>query len=182
LHPTPTGRTTVSEPVANPAGKTTVVLRRARSDDREPLRQLLSGLSQVSRYQRFFTGAARIRERDFDVLLCDGRPGSAVVATSGPEMVGHAMWAPMTDAPGMGEVGVVVADHRRRRGIGIQLVSAVLADAQRAGIHTLEALVLPGNEGMHRLIRCLLPHLAPEPDEDLLRYRMALADYATRAA
>ena len=92
------------------------------------------------------------------------------------------MWAPVTGAPGMAEVGVVVADHHRRRGIGTLLVSAVLAEAHRAGVHTLEALVLPGNEAMHRLIRDLLPHLTPERDEDLLRYRMALADDTPWAA
>jgi GNAT superfamily N-acetyltransferase len=182
MDPTSAPRPTASAHLVNPAGNATAVLRRAGSGDREPLRQFLTGLSPLSRQQRFFTGAAPTRERDLDVLLCDGRPGTAVVATSGPEIVGHAMWAPVTGAPSVGEVGVVVADQHRRRGIGTGLLLAVLADAHRAGVHTLEALVLPSNEALHRLIRDLLPHLVPEPDEDLLRYRITVADHVARAA
>lgn len=175
-------RPTVLADAVNPAGSATVLLRRAGAADRDPLRRFLTDLSPLSTQQRFFTGAAPIRERDLDVLLCDGRPGGAVIATSGLGIVGHAMWAPLTGTSGAGEVGVVVADHHRCRGIGTQLVLAVLADAHQAGVRALEALVLPGNEAIRRLIRGVAPHLAPEVDEDLLRYRMTLPDYSPHPA
>ena len=166
----------------NSATNATVVLRQATADDREALRRFLTGLSQLSSFQRFFTGAARTRERDLGVLLGGDRPGSAIIATSGPDIVSHAMWAPVTAAPGTGEVGLVVADHHRRRGIGTGLLRAVVADARRAGVRTLEGLVLPRNETMHRLIRDLVPDVAAEVDGDLMRYRIALTEYVARAA
>jgi RimJ/RimL family protein N-acetyltransferase len=175
-------RPTVSGDLLNNAVNVTVGLRRAAPGDREPLRRFLAGLSQLSNLQRFFTGAARTRERDLDVLLRADRTGYAVIATSGPGIVGHAMWAPVTGAPGTGEVGVVVAERHQRQGIGTALLRAVVADAHRAGVHTLEAFVLAGNEVMHRLIRDLVPHIAAEHDDDLVRYRMALDECSTRAA
>jgi GNAT superfamily N-acetyltransferase len=157
-------------------------VRAATADDREPLRRFLTGLSPLCRYQRFFTGAACHRDRDLDVLLCAGGTGGAVVAVDRGEVVGHAMWAPTTAAPGVADVGVVVGDRHRRRGLGTRLLLAVVADAQRAGLHTLEALVLPDNLVMHGMVRDLAPQAAAERDDDLVRYRIPLAGSRRSAA
>ncbi|MGH2911813.1 MAG: GNAT family N-acetyltransferase, partial [Solirubrobacteraceae bacterium] len=47
---------------------------------------------------------------------------------------------------GVGEVGVYVAQHHARRGIGRVLLNALIDSSERAGFWTLQAGIFPENE------------------------------------
>ena len=55
--------------------------------------------------------------------------------------------------PGVEEIGVAVADRFQGRGIGRNLVRAGVGAARRRGTSTLQATMLSGNRGIHRLLQ-----------------------------
>ena len=65
-------------------------------------------------------------------------------------IVGHLCLEPLR--PAVEEIGVAVEDRYQRRGIGRCLLRAAVASARRRGISCLEARMLAGNTGIHRLL------------------------------
>ena len=132
-----------------------VAIRRPCSSDHEPIREFLTGLSPRARYQRFFTGApptsgAMLR------ILAGGSPGTDVlVATAGNGMIiGHAMAGDRAGPGGtlLTEIGVVVADVHRGRGVGSALVRQLVARAQIRGATALVMEVLAENRQVLTMI------------------------------
>ena len=131
---------------------TRVTYRQMRPEDAEIEQEFVRGLSDTSRYMRFFSG---LRELPPDVLKEFTNPryplSYALIATiddAGRErQIGVARYAP-TEDPHTAEFAVVVADEWQRRGIASQLMHVLTAAAAVAGVRVLEGLVLRENHGM----------------------------------
>jgi phosphinothricin acetyltransferase len=79
-----------------------------------------------------------------------------LVARLAGRVVGWAALAPVSRRPcyrGVAEVSVYVAAEQRGRGVGRQLLLAVVAESERQGIWTLQGATFPDNEASLRLQR-----------------------------
>src|SRR6516165_12645791 len=106
-------------------GRVDFEIRQARSTDHPALREFLTGLSPRVRYLRFFSGAPPTSGAMLRILTGGSPRTDVLVAATGDGMIiGHAM-AGDRAGPGdtlLTEIGVVVADGHRGRGVGSALV------------------------------------------------------------
>ncbi|HEX6488278.1 MAG TPA: GNAT family N-acetyltransferase [Candidatus Dormibacteraeota bacterium] len=125
----------------------TVTIRPITPADTARLQKLLESLSTESRVFRFFSGGADM-ETMAKRLAVVAEDGFGLLAVIGPddEPVGHAMFG--ATRPGRAEIGFAVADAYQGRGLGTLLLGELVDAARRAGIETLEAVVLPENARM----------------------------------
>ena len=75
-------------------------------------------------------------------------PDCRLVATEDEVVVGFAAVSPASARPayaGVCEVMVYVAGHARGKGVGTELMRAVVRESERAGIWTLQASIFPEN-------------------------------------
>lgn len=141
---------------ADPVRGNEVLLRPIADRDRDALASFFAGLSARSLATRFHTGGFRMTASALDALMCRRAAGRAFVAVEGGRLVGHAMWA-ATRRPGTAEIAFVVAEDRRRRGIGSCLAGCAVAAATHNGMQVVEALVLADNHAARRVVERLLP-------------------------
>src|SRR5262249_61232094 len=83
-------------------------------------------------------------------------PFARLVARAAGRVVGWAALSPVSRRrcyAGVAEVSVYVAADHRGRGVGRQLLLAVIAEAERHGIWTLQGATFPENEASRRLQR-----------------------------
>ena len=137
----------------------TLLLRPIRPEDAAIERAFVEGLSEQSRYMRFFNPLkvlaprllARLTQVDYDREL-------ALVATTGtgPEerIVGVVRYSPNADGTSS-EFAVTVADAWHGKGLGSLLMRRLIAAARTAGYQRLTGSVLEGNSKMHTLMRRL---------------------------
>jgi GNAT superfamily N-acetyltransferase len=131
-----------------------ILVRHVHFRDAAELVAFYARLSPESRATRFMGATRGISvDQALHFALVDGRQGDGFVAVerSSGRIVGHFCLEPLRD--GVEEVGVAVDDHLQRRGVGRALLDAAVASARRRGITTLEATMLPGNTGIHRLLQ-----------------------------
>jgi acetyltransferase len=144
--------------VALPDG-TPVHVRPIRPEDAALERAFVHGLSDETRYYRFFYRLndltpqmlARFTQVDYDrelalVALTD-------VATT-PAFVGVARYIANADQTSA-EFAIVVADAWQRRGVGRVLMRGLIVCAKRRGFETLRGTVLRENEPMIAFVRSL---------------------------
>jgi acetate---CoA ligase (ADP-forming) len=134
---------------------TTVQVRPASPQDAAELRRLFEGLSEESRYLRFFSGAVDLPlvvgwAADVDHQRRDG-----LVAVTGPEgrIVAHAGWERERDHPERAEVALVIDDDFQGRGLGTILLGQLAESARKRGVEMFVAEVLPGNHRMIQVFR-----------------------------
>ena len=127
---------------------TTVRLRPVAPADEPGLRGLLDGLSQESRYLRFFAGGANLREA---AALAASEPGVVALAGDPERIIGHALF--VRDRPSSAEVAFEVAERWHGRGVATVLLGAVAQRAASEGIETLTAIVMPENHAMIGVFR-----------------------------
>jgi acetyl coenzyme A synthetase (ADP forming)-like protein len=127
----------------------TVRVRSVREDDEPALREFLAALSEESLWMRFFTAAANL-DRAADLFVATGR-GLVAVAGDPERIVAHAAYVP--EADGRAEVAFEVADDWQGRGIATVLLAHLAERAQRDGIDTFTATVLPANHRMIKVFR-----------------------------
>src|SRR2546423_9985049 len=111
--------------------QTQVRIRTPCETDLEAVHAFLSELSASSQYQRFFTGLGSVSPSLVRDLTTVSPTRQVVLATVGPEVIGHAMAA--TNRDGAIELGVVVADGHRHGGIATQLIRALIERSVLAG-------------------------------------------------
>ncbi len=128
-----------------------VTVREARPADERRIGDFLAGLCLEARRLRFFTGGV-----DLPTM-------TSMIAASGPDrlglvaedecgaMVGHAICIDAGDA--RAEVALEVADAVHGEGLGTVLVERLAELAERRGISTLVAEVLPENRAMLDVLR-----------------------------
>ncbi len=133
----------------------TVHVRPVRSEDAAGVRALFEGLSDESRWLRFFSGAfdtgSVVRwatEVDYDRRF-------GLVAVAGPDqrLVAHAGWERLSDRPDKAEIGLAIADAFQGRGLGTIMLGQLAEAAHAAGVAVLAAEVLPQNHQMLQVLR-----------------------------
>jgi ribosomal protein S18 acetylase RimI-like enzyme len=122
------------------------VVRPFRAADRDPVAALLSRLSRESLYQRFHSAGIRVDGAIVDSVTA----GYALIAELDGEVVGLASYNGARC-----ELGIVVDDKCRRRGIGNALCHELLRRAQRAGVSKAMATIMHSNHAMLRLLQSL---------------------------
>jgi phosphinothricin acetyltransferase len=83
-------------------------------------------------------------------------PFARLVARCGERVAGWAALSPVSRRrcyAGVAEVSVYIADDFRGRGVGRQLLEAVIRESERQGIWTLQGATFPENEASRRLQR-----------------------------
>jgi RimJ/RimL family protein N-acetyltransferase len=127
----------------------------AKPADAPAVRLLLRGLSDRSRWLRFFsacpdlaTAARWATEVDHDRRL-------GLVATVGGhgQIVGHAGLERESDRPERAEVALEIADAMQGMGLGTVLLCELAEAANQLGIQVLDAEVLAENRRMLRVFR-----------------------------
>jgi ribosomal protein S18 acetylase RimI-like enzyme len=142
--------------------QTQVCIRTATPDDAEALRAFLACLSPNAQYQRFFTGLGSVSPSLVRDLLAISERQHVILAVTGSEVVGHGMAS--TNAKGMVEFGIVVADTHRQQGIGNRMIGVLLEHAVRTGYQQLQFDVLSENRLVIDWIRRGLPGIRFERD------------------
>ncbi len=142
--------------------QTQVCIRPATTDDADALRAFLAGLSPDTQYQRFFTGLGSVSPSLVRDLIAVTPRQQVVLALVGSEVIGHAMAT--TNSAGVLELGVVVGDRHRGRGIGNSMIRNLLERAVLAGAEQLRLDVLCENQLVLDWIRRGLPETVFERD------------------
>jgi len=148
-------------------------VRPIRPEDAEMERAFVHGLSDQTRYFRFFyqlhelTPAmlARFTQVDYDRELALVAVDEAAAA---PAIVGVARYIMSTDEE-TAEFAVVVADAWHGRGVAWMLMTRLIAGAKRRGLKRLEGSVLRNNHNMLKFTSALgfVAHDNPEDREQM---------------
>ncbi|MET0441743.1 MAG: GNAT family N-acetyltransferase [Casimicrobiaceae bacterium] len=152
------------------ADGTPLVVRPIRPEDAELERAFVHGLSDQTRFFRFFyqlhelTPAmlARFTQVDYDREL-------ALVAIAGDPkereaLVGVARYIANPDGESA-EFAVVVADDWQRRGVAHMLMERLIAAAHRRGLARIEGTVLRANHNMLKFTAALGFRVRDDPDD-----------------
>src|SRR5919108_2987844 len=119
----------------------TVHLRPVRPEDYEAVHEFLRGLSDTSRWFRFFSGSANLEQAARWASEVDYRRRYGLVATAGAQIMAHAGYQ-LTDGD-RAEVAFAVADRFQGRGLGTILLGHLAEMAGEGGVNVFEAEVLP---------------------------------------
>jgi predicted CoA-binding protein/RimJ/RimL family protein N-acetyltransferase len=132
----------------------TVHVRPARPTDAPAVEQLLKGLSDRSRWLRFF-GYSNLEKAAQWATEVDYDRRYGLVATSGADgrVVGHAGFERQPDHPERAEAAMEIADAMQGKGLGTILLGQLAEAANQAGIEVLTANVLPDNHQMVTVFR-----------------------------
>jgi acetyl coenzyme A synthetase (ADP forming)-like protein len=127
----------------------TVHVRPTRAGDEPAILAFLSGLSDESRYFRFFSGAPNLKEAAQRAAISDLPERCNLIATVGatPSIVAQAGY--VREEKDRAEVAFAVAETFQGRGISTILLGQLAEIAHAVGITTFEASVLGEN---HRMI------------------------------
>ena len=150
------------------------LIRSASPADAGLIRDFVCGLSDRSRYFRFFANACPPSTGLLRTL--SGATGSAdiLLVTDGcGTVIGHGMAADGRAVDGRLEtnIGLVIADDWQQRGLGTTLLNMLVSRAASRGVHNLVFDVLPENDRMRGIIRRRWPDAAPEHTRDGLIFR-----------
>jgi len=130
----------------------TVHVRPARRDDRDALRAFLGGVSQDAIWFRFFSMANLDWAADWSADVDYRQRFGLVVETGAPRrIIAHAAYVRCADD--RAEVAFLVADAWQAHGIATILLAHLAEHADRHGISTFIAEVLPSNHKMISVFR-----------------------------
>ncbi|WP_375491613.1 GNAT family N-acetyltransferase [uncultured Jatrophihabitans sp.] len=140
-----------------------VHLRPIRPSDADALVAFHGGLSQRTRYLRYFSAYPRIPPRDLiRFTTVDHHDRVALIAELAGEIIAVGRYERLaaksspegsSRATDEAEVAFVVADAHQGRGIGSVLLEHLAAAGREVGIRRFQALVLAENTGMIRVFR-----------------------------
>jgi acetyltransferase len=155
-------------------------IRPLRPDDRGREIAFIESLSERSRYFRLFTPLKVLPPHLLDQLMdIDYRRRMAFVATvehgGVEEFVGIARYGEM-DLPGDAELGITVTDAWQHRGVARLLIAELMRFARSSGIQRLAGLVLPDNQPMIALARCMGFHTSYDQVQHLVSISRDLTD------
>jgi len=145
--------------------------------DTGTIRQVFSGLSAQSSYQRYQSARPNLPIRA-QHGLADVRPGRHVahVAVLAGRPVGIVRWirsTRSTDATTSAELAIEVIDAMQRRGIGRLLLARAARSAIAAGLDCFHAYIAPGNRS---LVRRMLEYGGVTDRIDPELFRLAVAE------
>ena len=127
----------------------------ARPADAPALGLLLTGLSDRSRWLRFFSAFPDLAGAVQWATEVDNDRRYGLVATAEPDsrMVGHAGFEREAERPERAEVALEVADAMQGKGLGTALLCRLAQAANDLGIQVLDAEVLAENRQMIQVFR-----------------------------
>lgn len=131
-----------------------VTVRLSTAGDEAVLLEFLSGLCLEARRLRFFTGAVDLDEAAHLSAECGPDRLGLLAFDERGALVGHALCIRLAaHDPGRAEVAVEVADDMHGLGLGTILVERLAEIAERQGLATFVAEVLPDNDAMLDVFR-----------------------------
>jgi acetyl coenzyme A synthetase (ADP forming)-like protein len=131
----------------------TVHVRPTRAGDEPAILAFLSGLSEESRYSRFFSGAPNLKEAAHRAAIFDLQARCNLVALVGTTLTIVAQAGYIRTDGDRAEVAFAVADTFQGRGISTILLGQLAEIAQAVGIATFDASVLGANHRMIEVFR-----------------------------
>src|SRR4051794_32591544 len=123
----------------------TIRVRPTVPEDFDAVKVFLEGLSERSRWLRFFGAGPNLT--DAANMAVTPERSVSLVAVTGGRVVAHGMY--IRETPDAAEVAFAVADDRQGYGIATIMLAHLAELAEAEGIHTFTALVMPDN---HRMI------------------------------
>jgi len=156
------------------------VLRPIRPEDGEALQEFIRGLSERSRYMRFVSMMRELTPRMVSryTQVDYHRELALVAATQVPNpanrghprevLVGFAHYLRNPDGRGA-EYALVIGDDWQRRGLGRQLMTALIDAAREQGLEYIDGLVLSTNRPMLALMTRLGFTNDPDPEDPTMR-------------
>ena len=150
------------------ADGTCVLVREIQPGDAPALQRLVGRLSEQTVYLRYFGPMRRLSDKQARYFAeVDGQDRYALVALD-PENEEEIVAVVRYDrekGTSRAEYAALVEDRLQGRGLGIALTRGLIEAARERGIRDFEALVLPENRGMLRLLRSLdLPESSRRED------------------
>ena len=146
-----------SSPDAPPAGAAwlrdgrRVAIRELQADDEPALAAFLAGLGPRARQLRFFSGAVDIGRMTHALAAESPRRIGLVALDPDGCLIGHGLAIEL--GAGRAEVAIEVADGLHGEGLGTILIEQLAEQAERHGIDTFVAEVLPENGQMLDVFR-----------------------------
>jgi GNAT superfamily N-acetyltransferase len=155
-----------------------VQYRSATAADCEAIRWFVAGLSLRTRFLRFFTPASPLSSAVLRAMCRADRTTDVLVATHGGMIVGHAMAVDSVSPDGcrVTDIGVVIADHWQRRGVGSMIMGRLVTRAAARGVSVLVMDVLPENRPMLAIISRRWADAQYEFGADSVTVRIYLSD------
>ena len=170
---------------------TTVLIRQARPQDEDAIRQMHAQMSPKNIYLRFFSLSQKSASREARRV---SRPPDAshyaLLAWLGDQLVGVASYEP-AGKPGVAEIAFAVTDHMHGRGVATLLLDHLISAARLRGVRAFTAQTLSDNVAMLRVfanaglaarrqvadgvIETTFPLPADEADEQLHSYLDSVA-------
>ena len=156
------------------------VLRPIRPEDAQPLQEFIRGLSERSRYMRFVSMMRELTPRMVSryTQVDYHRELALVAATQVPNpanrghprevLVGFAHYLRNPDGRGA-EYALVIGDDWQRRGLGRQLMTALIDAAREQGLEYIDGLVLSTNRPMLSLMTSLGFTNDADPEDPTMR-------------
>jgi acetyl coenzyme A synthetase (ADP forming)-like protein len=119
------------------------------------MERLLKGLSDQSRWLRFFSGYPNLGKAVQWATEVDYDRRYGLVAVSGADgrVVGHAGFERQPDHPDRAEVAMEIVDAMQGKGLGTILLGQLAEAANQVGVQVLDAEVLPENHQMVKVFR-----------------------------
>jgi len=129
-----------------------LTLREVRESDRAALERFYADLSELSRYQRFFSGQPGISEPLLEKFTHPERGNHiGLVVWAGSRIIADARLVATAD--GEAEIAAVVADAWQGRGVGRRLFRTLISAGRARGWHTLRADFFSDNRRIIGLLR-----------------------------
>src|SRR5215472_1017725 len=130
---------------------TTVLIRPARPQDAEAVRQMHAQMSPSNIYLRFFSISPLSADREAKrVTRPPDEDHCALLAWLGDELVGVASYEP-AGKPGVAEIAFAVTDHMHGRGVATLLLDHLVSIARLRGLSAFTAETLADNVAMLRV-------------------------------
>jgi RimJ/RimL family protein N-acetyltransferase len=138
------------------ADGTVVSVREVEPEDASALQRLFGRLSEKTIYLRYFGPKNELSdEKAQHIADVDGTDRYALVALDPEdkdEIVGLVGYDREEEGSDSAEYAALVEDRLQGRGLGLGLTHALIQAARERGVKDFEALVLPENRGMIRLL------------------------------
>lgn len=130
---------------------TTVLIRPARPQDEEAVRQMHAQMSPNNAYLRFFSISPLAADREASRVTRPPAPDHcALLAWLGSQLIGVASYEP-TGKPGVAEIAFAVVDHMHGRGVATLLLDHLVSIARLRGLRAFTAQTLADNVAMLRV-------------------------------
>jgi GNAT superfamily N-acetyltransferase len=153
-------------------------VRGGRPEDASKIREFAAGLSEPTRYLRFFTAMSPVSPSVLRVLT-GGTPGSDILVITDQQgaVVGHGMATDISadGRPGV-DLGLVIADAWQGQGLGTVLFELLVQRAASRGARALAVEVLPGNSRMLALFSRYWPNALRTWNGDAFALSADIAD------